>query len=341
MGIASKTTEVKYVQKGNKGAKIRMRSWAEGVKYLEGVGEEKFYDVVEYSGLLYLCIKSHTSAAGVNDPINSIAQEKGFWEDAQDWLFIATKLLLAEKIKADQIDADGIVAKDVNITGEIHATSGTFENVTVLGKIGGFKITETSLIYDYADKDSGEQPSVIINASGSDFFRINENPGANNPFLKIRADRRTAIWIDTGGAYKDAPTGIRVLCNAGGFGKAIESYGNVSLIARSKENITINGLALNVRTISSSIDVSSADDVLISTASSNITLKLPRSGHIGKVLYIRKAGDGNITVLGNGLSIKGNNEWGGGGWHDSIDIGYGQLWILFCTGGIWLASCFN
>lgn len=131
MGIASKTTEVKYVLKGNKGAKMRMRSWAEGVEYLAGVGDEKFYDVVEYSGLLYLCIKSHTSAAGTNDPINSIAQQKGFWEDAQDWDFIATRLLLAEKIKADQIDVDNLYVKhldgaDGTFSGELKAATGTF-----------------------------------------------------------------------------------------------------------------------------------------------------------------------------------------------------------------------
>lgn len=128
MTIARKTTEVKYVLKGNKGAKMRMRSWSEGVEYLAGVGEEKFYDVVEYSGKLYLCIKSHTSAAGVNDPINSIAQEKGFWEYAQDWLFIATKLLLAEKIKADQIDVDSLHVKhldgaDGTFSGELKSGS--------------------------------------------------------------------------------------------------------------------------------------------------------------------------------------------------------------------------
>lgn len=337
MGIASKTTEVKYLQKGpqgNKGAKLRMLDWRDGEEYLSGRNNELFYDIVLYQSKLYLCLVSHISVVGVNDPLTSVSQQKGFWGIAQDWTFIATKLLLAEKINASQIDADGLVAKDVKITGEINATSGVFENVVIKGKIGGFRITDTSLIYDYSD--SGEQPSIIINASGTDHFRINES--VSSPFLDIRADRRKAISVFSYGSYSDMPSCISVTCNGGGYGKAIESYGNVSLIARDKENITINGLALNVRTVNSSGSILSSDDVIISVANIDITLNLPRSGHIWKIIWIRKAGLGNVNVNGNGLKIKANGAFGDGGFIDSFQIVNGQLYMLFCTGGAWFAN---
>ena len=57
----------------------------------------------------------------------------GFWESAQEWTFIATKLLLAEKINAEQINADGIKAKNVDIEGNINATSGTFKGEINVG----------------------------------------------------------------------------------------------------------------------------------------------------------------------------------------------------------------
>ena len=238
-----------------------------------------------------------------------------------------------KKINVEEANINNSTLTDVTVTGTINANA---------GKIGGFTIRDKKLVYDYTKEKSG-QPSILIEASGSEFFRVNEIPTVNNganssPFLYIRADRRPAILVNTGGSYSDAPAGIKVTCNANGFGKAIESYGNVSLTARSGENISINGLALKVRTVSYSTSIYSSDDVIISTTDSNITLTLPRSGHTGKVIWIRKSGLGNVTVSGNGLQIKGSNEFGSG-WHDSVQIVNGQLWMFFCTGGVWYANC--
>ena len=72
--------------------------------------------------LLYLCVKSHTSSSA-NNPQTSVANNLGYWEKAQDWVFVATKLLLAERIKAEDIDADNLVAKNVDVEGTIRATA--------------------------------------------------------------------------------------------------------------------------------------------------------------------------------------------------------------------------
>lgn len=121
---------------GKQGAKMRMRTWTADTEYLSGADGEEFYDVVVYNDKLYLCTKTHTSESGTNDPVTSINGYLGFWESAQEWTFVATKLLLAEKIKASLIDADGIKAKNVDIEGKITATSGI---------IGGFTVTQSAI----------------------------------------------------------------------------------------------------------------------------------------------------------------------------------------------------
>lgn len=138
---------------GKQGAKLRMRTWAEGVEYLQGADGEEFYDVVVYNNKLYLCTKTHTSDSN-NNPSSSISGYLGFWESAQEWTFIATKLLLAEKINAEQINADGIKAKNVDIEGKITATSGI---------LGGFTVTQSAI----GSTDVGD--SLLLMRNGISF----------------------------------------------------------------------------------------------------------------------------------------------------------------------------
>ncbi len=116
---------------GKQGAKLRMRTWTENVVYLQGADGEEFYDVVVYNDKLYLCTKTHTSGHD-NNPSASISGYLGYWESAQEWTFIATKLLLAEKINANQIDVDSLYVKhldgaDGTFSGELKAATGSFK----------------------------------------------------------------------------------------------------------------------------------------------------------------------------------------------------------------------
>lgn len=143
---------------GDKGAKMRMRTWASGVRYLQGAEGEEFYDIVVYETKLYLCTKTHTSSSS-NNPIKSIESYLGYWESAQQWTFIATQLLLAgkivsDKITADLIDADGITAKDVDISGKITATRGT---------VGGFLIDRSSIKSENGNIELYSDGSIILN----------------------------------------------------------------------------------------------------------------------------------------------------------------------------------
>ena len=113
-----------------------------------------------------------------------MANQLGYWEKAIDWVFIATKLLLSEKIKADDIDVDNLVAKNVqaedasgNVTcrvngktgevyvkGQITATSGSFtgEIIAKSGKIGGFTLESGSLFWKGRDYFGNDSRSVRI-----------------------------------------------------------------------------------------------------------------------------------------------------------------------------------
>lgn len=258
---------------GNPGAKMRMRTWASGTYYMRGVGTEEWYDVVEYEGRLYLCRVSHTASTS-----NSPATDTGYWETAQNWTFIATKLLLAEKIKADMIDATGIKATGVDISGKITATS---------GKIGGWSISGNNL------ECIGSDAQIYIGATRAGNMTIN---ASDTLMCSIRADQGIGLSISSFGNYA---TCLSLLCNAGVNGKTIDSTGNVSLIARRDERIVVHGLSLNSRTVEGSANIYTNDDIIIANNGNDITLYLSSASIPGKMIYIKRKGTGKVTVKGN------------------------------------------
>lgn len=269
---------------GRQGAKLRTRDWAAGTAYLSGADGEDFYDVVIYEGKLYLCTKTHTAKAGDNDPITSINGYKGFWESAQEWTFVATKLLLADKIKAEQIDADGIVAKNVDLSGKITATS---------GKIGGWSISGNNL------KCAGFDTKILVEASGTRFMRINAR---EKIMCYVRSDESTGIAIAVYGNTEDS-VGLNVLSNSMGKGYAIKSYGNVLLNARESESVELYGLTVNVRKVSSSSDfaLQTNDDFIEFNNASAMTFNMSSNAKKGKIIYMKKISVGNDVTLTGGF----------------------------------------
>lgn len=220
---------------GRQGAKLRMRDWAAGTAYLSGADGEDFYDVVIYEGKLYLCTKTHTAKAGDNDPITSINGYKGFWESAQEWTFVATKLLLADKIKAEQIDADGIVAKNVDLSGKITATSGSIDNVTV-------------------SSISSKNGTFAIDAEGN--TTISNLTASGGSFNDINVDGLTAVNVDISGKITATSGSIQNVTvksiNSSASDFYIDENGNVKIKDLTAEggtftNIEVDGLnAVNV-----------------------------------------------------------------------------------------------
>lgn len=299
---------------GNPGAKMRMRTWTSGTYYMRGVGTEEWYDVVEYEGRLYLCRVSHTASTS-----NSPATDTGYWEIAQNWTFIATKLLLAgkivtDKITADLIDADGITAKNADISGKITATS---------GNIGGWSIVGNNL------ECYGFNTKINVEATGAKFMRINDS---EEVMCAIRSDNSTALRVSTYGGTNKA---IGIIVNCNGYGTAIEAYGNIILNARPDEDVSIKGLKLNIRGVSTSQDINRNDDYLL--CSGDITIKFPSpQSSEGKVYHIRRS-SGTVTLTSyymSGSAIKpfiftdGRNDY-------STDIVTSQLHTYISNGVAW------
>lgn len=133
-----------------------------------------------------------------------------------------------------------------------------------------------------------------IDISGTNFFRVNDGS-----MVSVRGDGRTALSVSTFGS-NNSTKGISVLCNASGYGYAIESYGNVLLRARNSEKVTINGLHVNVRNISSSTTLQSCDDFVSFSNTGTITIYMPTNVNAGKIIYMKKRrSHANVILKGN------------------------------------------
>lgn len=165
-----------------------------------------------------------------------------------------------------------------------------------------------------------------IDISGTNFFRVNDGS-----MVSVRGDGRTALSVSTYGS-NNSTKGISVLCNASGYGYAIESYGNVLLRARNSEKVTINGLHVNVRNISSSTTLQSCDDFVSFSNTGSITVYMPTNVNAGKIIYMKK------RTARAYITLKGKfREPGGAG--TSTDWGLGEEQSLFFikdTDGYWV-----
>lgn len=207
---------------GKQGAKLRMRTWLSGTEYLSGADGEEFYDVVVYNDKLYLCTKTHTSESGTNDPVTSINGYLGFWESAQEWTFVATELLLTKKIKANQIDADGIKAKNADIEGNITATSGI---------LGGFTVTQSAI----GSTDVGD--SLLLMRNGISFNNNKKTAGIGDtlPGSTGVVSKVAGIFTTTLNKYDLHSEGIGTLIvqSKGGV-----SHTALSLVTEGRDNDT-------------------------------------------------------------------------------------------------------
>lgn len=141
-----------------------------------------------------------------------------------------------------------------------------------------------------------------IDISGTNFFRVNDGS-----MVSVRGDGRTALSVSTYGS-NNSTKGISVLCNASGYGYAIESYGNVLLNARSGERIRINGLHINTRSIYSTTSLNSNDDlVIIQQTSVDVTITLPNCQD-GKIIYIKSLSSRWYNIKGTIIDAPSRNS---------------------------------
>ncbi|MGV8095988.1 MAG: hypothetical protein AB2L24_29400 [Mangrovibacterium sp.] len=143
-----------------------------------------------------------------------------------------------------------------------------------------------------------------VEFSGYKFLRINESP--TSPMLAVRSDDYVPVSIST---YGDSPAALQIISN-NGSGKAIESYGNHVLTARSGETIQLNGvvrgnLHLNTYiTSESNFYIDDDDCYVVANKSTAQNIYLPLNPQIGRNCFVKKWQNNTVTVYGNGNNIR-------------------------------------
>lgn len=303
--------------------------------------------IYAFSGIYYVYLVKNYGARVTAAPSNINGDSN--WEMAQKFANIATDTLFADGanvagfmfkngVMRSQDETNGVANMILNgKTGYFHCVNAEITgkfigNLTAdSGTIGGFSIGSKSLSNLAADVALS---IGNFNSSTTKLFSVNSGSGA---MLKVRHDNGICISAETYGSTDSVA--IKALCNASGYGQAIQAYGNVSLLARSTEKTRINGVVVNTRRITSSATINANDDFIIFGNSENITVTMPSqsASPAGKILYMKRiSGKGAVTLSG---SFRNPNNAGGASSlviNDDVsrffvrdDLGY---WVQFYCG---------
>lgn len=321
MPLVTRTGQVSFApkgDKGDKGARMRMRVWGASVSYLEGKQGQQFYDIVLYDNLLYLCIRSHTSASTETPKQNVASGKIKYWEAAQSWTFIATKLLLTEKIKASMIDADGIRAVDVDISGKITADS---------GRIGPFSIasgvlSSKTLYEDTTDTYVGFKLSAGQIEFYNDRTFASVKLGGNTQFVTIEG-----IKYDAGIDIQSPNAMLGMHIKTPSIPLFVEG-GNIFLHPNNDSYVSLRGIVGNWRNISVSTSLNNNDDNVMFINTGNIEVTLPPNVP-GHTIYFKRMSGGVRLTGGRILPAPGGKE------ASYMDLDYSSGFIK-CMGNYWV-----
>lgn len=101
--------------KGEKGSALRgPQFWTDldtGYSFQAGGDGEAYLDTVIYNGNYYSCKTSHTKTAS-NYPGSTASENGSLWQLGDKIALVAARILLAERIKADQINVEDLAADD-------------------------------------------------------------------------------------------------------------------------------------------------------------------------------------------------------------------------------------
>lgn len=230
-----------------------------------------------------------------------------------------------------QITTDGkLIAVNGEFTGKITATSGI---------IGGFKIGSNMI--GVADSNMSYNGLSLYNnfmkfRSGRYLAAIGASiPAPTTAFRGCARFENNEIKSNT-----DVTDNIGIYVKATGCPEVYSDVGkNIALDIenghiRMINDSIINGFGLNVRVVSSSTTLTNKDDIIITTASSDITITLPSNrpaAKKGKMYWIRKCGTGNITLRGTIMAEAGTTT-------NSDVIKKGAMQVLIWSGSYWTSN---
>lgn len=261
---------------------------------------------------------------------------------------ISSAIIKADHIKLEghvtangnfKVLADGsIEAVNGKFTGEINATSGVFEYCTI-GR--GCRLFSENGWNLYGDSTGAawqlqgrSQLEILLNleytGAKSNKLLLRNAPSNGNSMIEIVTHQSNGIRVDTDN------TGIRIVGNSV-TAVPLDVTGNVRLKAtRSGEHVSIQGIALNVRTISSGGTIVSSDDVVVFTNTSSITVMLPpASDNKGKIFYMKKKGSGGVTVTSSFGAIMAAN--GTSTSESNGDVNSGRSMMFISDGTYWIS----
>ena len=207
---------------GWKGALPRIGKWEIGPTYYQGGEGEEFYDIKLYNGKYYLCTSTHRLHSSPPDI------DTGYWVEAtNEWKFIATDLIMADKGVVENLNANYITMTDENDNiifqakdGEVTCNKGTFKNIEVSGdsKLTDVSILgnirhSTSLSSAYGKADIYTLPAITTSPvnititseteddTGKRCILINNSTYANGGCYRVYAP--TFGWTSAGTRYTD------------------------------------------------------------------------------------------------------------------------------------------
>ena len=150
MGTVSRTQVVKFIRKGeqgDKGATMRgpqmWKDCAAGYAFQSGGTGEDWKDVVIYNDNYYSCVTAHTKTAS-NYPGSTDDVNNHYWQLSDKIEIVAANILLATYALIKNLGVEALEMTDssgntvVQIKdGNVVCNTGTFENVTISGKLKG------------------------------------------------------------------------------------------------------------------------------------------------------------------------------------------------------------
>ena len=302
MGV-KKTCVVKFIRKGDTGAKGEQgavlrgpQAWSDcatGYAFKQGAPGEAWLDVVLYNDYYYYCKKSHVKTSS-NYPGSTTAENQGLWQLGDSIGLVATRILLAQYALVKNLGVEAIDMRDGNGNaifqakdGNVTCKTGTFENVTVKsGTIGGFDITDTAIGTDGATS-LHDQSSYLENGRLSlDSFDITW--GARQASLNARKRGNNMLYLE---CLNYASMGPLAYLKTSGA-EAIRVVSGMFAGLRPKIYSQTTGT------------LSYDQNVIIANNSGASTLYLPSSPEKGQMYLIYHLTSNNLTIHGNGKSIK-------------------------------------
>lgn len=147
-----------------------------------------------------------------------------------------------------------------------------------------------------------------------------------------------SVSTKTAAYFNSSGQGISLqLSNYSTSGYALKSEGNIRCTNTFGGSIYLEGLALKITTLSDGLVMSNNVDVYIWSGSSSITVWLPTYPVDGKVITVRKLGNGGITVKTSKNMITGFNSY-----TTSVSLVNGEAGVFRYSNlniaGLWIAN---